>query len=105
MSVRYPVFFEKMIERSIANMKSVTPLKGDLYSDGTAYLESHTRCTETPDECGLLVNANRICLLRGVNAVFCNRVSILVFGKRKPGMMSPHNHGSSQGRTNEIDSS
>jgi hypothetical protein len=105
MSERYPVFFEKMTYRCIANMKAVLPHEGDRYRVGFEYLSSLKDSWHGPEGCGPITHANTMCLANGVNAVFCNRVSILVFEKRKPGMMSPHNRRSLQRNANRIDSS
>ena len=105
MSERYPVFFEKMILRCIANMKAVLPLEGNVYHSGLNYFQSLRETGNQADKGCVICNANRICLDNAVNAVFCNRVSILEFTKRKPGVFFPHNHGSSQDKEREIDSS
>jgi hypothetical protein len=105
MSERYPVFFEKMILRCIANMKALLPLEGNVYHTGFNYFQSLRKAGSQPDKCSNISNANGICLSNAVNAVFCNRVSILVFMKRKPGVISPHNPGASQEKEREIDSS
>jgi hypothetical protein len=105
MSNRYPAFFEKMISRCVANMKAVLPLEGNQYRAGSDYLSSLKESSHEPDKSGPITYANSVCLANSVNAVFCNRASILVFRKRKTGMISPHNHGSSQRSTNGIDSS
>lgn len=105
MSERYPVFFEKMISRCVANMKALLPYEGNPHLSGFEYLVSLKKIQITPNETGLLSNANLICLSNSKNAVFCNRVSILEFFKRKPGIIFPHNNGSSQEKGREIDSS
>jgi len=105
MSVRYPVFFEKMITRCIANMKAVLPMEGDTNLSGIEYFGSLTKNAIAPDNYDRITHANIICLSNDINAVFCNRVSILVFKRRKPGMISPHNHGSLRKKTNQINSS
>jgi hypothetical protein len=105
MSERYPAFFEKMISRCIANMKAVLPLEENQYRAGFDYLSSLKESSGEPNELSPIIHANAICLHHGVNAALCTRVSILVFGRRKPGMISPHNHGSSRGNAKGIDSS
>jgi hypothetical protein len=105
MSLRYPLFFEKMIRRSVANMKALLPLEGDVYRGGLAYLESICGAGKQAAECNFISSANALCRKNSINAVFCNRVSILVFPKHKPGMVFPHNHGSTKELEHGIDSS
>jgi len=105
MSERYPLFFEKMIARCIANLKALLPLEGNPYHTSFDYLKSLRKSRNQTDKYDAISNANGICLKNGVNAVFANRASILVFPKRKPGMVFPHNHGSTEKLKHGIDSS
>ena len=86
-------------------MKTILPLEGNLYLAGFEYLNSLKKIRITLSESGLITNANTICLSNSKNAVFCNRVSILEFFERKPGMIFPHNRGTSQEKSREVDSS
>ena len=106
LSAKYPVFFEKMIERCIANLKALLPTYGELATHGAAYLKSIRETTKPhTEESGYILTANSICLSNSINAVLCNRVSILVFLKRKAGIISPLNHGIQQKINSVIDSS
>ena len=53
----------------------------------------------------LLTAFNLFCLSHGVNAVFCNRASILLFKERKPGNKISHNFPVSKADKKGIDSS
>jgi hypothetical protein len=86
-------------------MKALLPFEGDPHLPGFEYLANLEKIRITPNESGLITNANLICLSNSKNAVFCNRVSILEFFKRKSGIIFPHNNGSSQEKGREIDSS
>lgn len=85
-------------------MKALLPFEGDPHLSGFEYLANLKKIRITPNETGLITNANLICLSNSKNAVFCNRVSILEFFKRKPGIISPHNNWTSQEKSHEIDS-
>lgn len=86
-------------------MKALLPFEGDPHLSGFEYLVSLKKNRITPNETGLITNANLICLSKSKNAVFCNRVSILEFFKRKPGIIFPHNNWTSQEKSRAIDSS
>ena len=106
LSDRYPVFFDKMIRRCIANLKALLPGYGELASHGAAYLKSICEPRENLSaEPGCILSVNSKCLANSINAVLCNRVSILVFGKRKAGIISPLNHRFGQKLNSSIDSS
>ena len=105
MSTRYPIHFETMIEHSIVNIKALIPNAGNIFLDGLSYLESITGTGKQVSEDRLFITVNDFCLGKSVNAVFCNRVSILVFDRRKPGIIYPLNTGSMKDKTGTLDSS
>jgi hypothetical protein len=104
LSVKYAAYFEKKVKRCTARMKAILPEKGDTSRHGIEYLKSLMAWADDQEQTGLISSANRICLSHSVNAVFCNRVSILLFVKRKAGIFSPLNLGAELIPGHEIDS-
>jgi hypothetical protein len=54
---------------------------------------------------GFILHFNLLCLLNRINAVFCNRVNILIFFKRKPGRICSNDMGTSGLPYSVLDSS
>lgn len=54
---------------------------------------------------GFILTANLLCLENKVNAVFCNRVNILIFHKTKPGQIFSNDIGTPGPATHRLDSS
>jgi hypothetical protein len=86
-------------------MKALLPSEGNLFYNGIEYLKSLNKARDEYSAFGIISSANRICQSNRVNAVFCNRASILVFKKRKPGTFFPLNHISLHEPGREINSS
>jgi len=103
MSEKYPAFLEKRIKRDILRMKALLPGLGDPTSTGVDYLKSLIKPVDEEEVHEVISPVNRICLANSVNAVFCNRVSILIFAKRKPGIISSLNHGTKRDVSCKLD--
>jgi hypothetical protein len=104
LSVKYAAYFEKKIKRCIARMKAILPDSGDAARQGIDYLKSLMDAPSAGEQPDLISAANGICLANSVNAVFCNRVSILLFSRRKAGIMIPLNLGAQMNFDAGIDS-
>lgn len=104
LDTRYAAYFEKKIKRCIARMKAILPALGDLARHGIEYLKSLLVPPSAEEHPDLISAANGICLANSVNAVFCNRVSILLFSRRKAGLMIPLNLGAQMKPGTGIDS-
>ena len=103
MSKKYPAFLEKKIKRDILRMKALLPGLGDPTSSGVDYLRSLIKPVNKEKVYGVISPVNCICLANSVNAVFCNRISILIFAKRKPGIISSLNHGTKRDVSCKLD--
>jgi hypothetical protein len=93
---------EKMFDRSQLYMKAIFPDMVDDYSKGI------DRCLnpekkEQPEN--LIYFLNHFCLSRNVNAVFCNRLNILLFNTAKAGTLNSINLGFASTPSHAIDSS
>lgn len=54
---------------------------------------------------GFIFHFNHLCLQNRINAVFCNRVNILIFFKRKPGRICSNDMGTTGPPRSVLDSS
>lgn len=104
LSGKYAAYFEKKFKRCIVRMKAVLPGLGDAARHGLDYLKSLMVAPTAMGETDLISTANGICLANSVNAVLCNRVSILLFSKRTAGIMIPLNLGAQMNPGAAIDS-
>lgn len=104
MNEKYPASLEKMINRDVLRMKALLPGLGDPAGTGVDYLKSLIKPGNNGEVNEVISPANCICLANSINAVFCNRVSILIFSKRKPGIIFSLNQGAHQDVTGELDS-
>lgn len=96
-SLKHLKHIEKMIEKSVNNMKvlfsdqKLNKLSGYQWMD--AFLKSIT--PETTHKINFKIyRINTYCLAHGVNAAFCSRKNILLFSKKKPGVYFSNNMGS-----------
>lgn len=101
-SFKHLKHIEKMFLRSAQNMKTLLPQLGNEYLHGIDWC-NYQLCQEKQKQ--FIYKLNTICLNKGINAVFCNRVNILIFKKNKPGCIFSNNMGSSIMFEAEIDSS
>jgi hypothetical protein len=96
----YPQKLEKMIERAVCHAKALLPFAGEGGLGGMSWILSVTGEVEKP-----LLEINLVCLRNNINAVFCNRFSILFYHENNPVKHSSHNQGTVKGYVSKLDSS
>lgn len=89
-SFKHLKHIEKMFHRTVERMKAI--FAGVVQKSGNG-LTWCRELLETRDTNDIIYTLNTFCLERGVNAVFCNRVNILLFLQNKPGTISSNNLG------------
>jgi len=98
--ISYPYKASTIFTKYFHRAKALFPSYGKVDLHGLAWIKSVVN-----QENDLLTAFNLFCLSHGVNAVFCNRASILLFKERKPGNKSSHNIPVSKADKKEINSS
>jgi hypothetical protein len=91
---------QSIFTKYFCRAKALFPSYGNPDSNGLGWIQSVLH-----QDNELLLTFNIFCLSHKVNAVFCNRVSILLFPARKQGKTSSHNIPALQAYKNRIDSS
>lgn len=89
MSGSYPKGLERMFATAVRRAKALFAHAADEKLSGLAWVLAVVGSAERP-----LVELNRFCLSRGVNAVCFCRASILVFASRRGKVCISHNPGS-----------
>jgi hypothetical protein len=91
---------QSIFTKYFCRAKALFPPYGNSDSNGLAWIQSVLH-----QDNELLLTFNIFCLSHRVNAVFCNRVSILLFTARKKGKTFSHNTPALQTYKDRIDSS
>lgn len=89
MSGRYPKSLDQMFGTAVRRAKAFFPQAADERLSGLPWVCAALGSAERP-----LVELNRFCLSRGVNAVCFCRASILIFPSRRDGARVSHKTGS-----------
>jgi len=93
---------EKMFHRAAERMKAIFAGTVQKLGNGLTWCQELLYTRETN---GIIHKLNTFCLERSVNAVFCNRVNILLFRLNKPGAISSNDLGFATDPGNGINSS
>jgi len=99
MHENYAYKASRIFTKYFSRAKAIFSSYGDPGLDGLAWIQSVLH-----QDKNLLVSFNLFCLSHKVNAVFCNRVTIILFKDKLPGKKVSHNIPALQTQKNKIDS-
>ena len=98
--VKYLKGLEKRFKIGVLRAKAFFPYEGDITKWGLEWIRSVVKTGSRP-----LYKINRYCLDYGVNSIFFNRFTILIFKVKNTGKRSSRKKGSAKEKVSRIDSS